>query len=75
MTAIIVIGRYCLYVPTMRKAYHGCSIHVGTEEEKKRTGHSTPAVRVILEISAHQHCFPRSLMFVLDMYMYKYLFK
>ena len=75
MTTIIVIGRYCLYVPTKRKAYHGCSIRVGTEEEIKRTGHSTPAIRAISEIGAHQYYFPRSLMFVLDMYMYKYLYK
>ena len=74
MTAIIIIGRYCLYVPTKRKAYHGCSIRVGTEEEIKRTGHSTPAVRAILETGAHQHC---SVIFdvVLDMYMYVYLYK
>ena len=32
------------------------SIRVGTEEEIKRTGHSTPAVRAISEIGAHQHC-------------------
>ena len=71
----IVIGRYCLYIPTNRKSLHGCSIRVGTEEEIKRTGHSTPAVRAISEIGAHQHRFPRSLMFVLDIYMYKYLYK
>ena len=74
MTAIIVIGRYCLYVPTKRKAEHGCSIHVGTEEEIKRAGHSTPTVRAISEIGAHKHCFPRSLMFVLDIYMYRCLY-
>ena len=45
------------YVPTKRKAYHGCSIRVGTEEEIKRTGHSTPAIRAISEIGAHQHYF------------------
>ena len=56
MTAIIVICRYCLYVPTKRKAYHGCSIRVGSEVEIKRTRHSTPAVRAISEIGAHQHC-------------------
>ena len=56
MTAIIVIGHYCLYVLTKCKAWHGCSIRVGTEEEIKRTGHSTPAVRAISEIGAHQHC-------------------
>ena len=75
MTTIIVIGRYCLYVPTERKAWHGCSISVGTEEEIKRTGHSTPVVRAISDIGAHQHCFPRSLMFVLDIYMHKCLYK
>ena len=75
MTTIIVIGCYYLYVPTRRKAQHGCSICVSTEEEIKRTGHSTPAVRAISEIGAHQHYFPRSLMFVLDIYMYKCLYK
>ena len=69
MTAIIVIGRYCLYVPTKRKVYHGYSIHVGTEEEIKRTGHSTPTVRAISETGAHQHCSVISDV-VLDMYMY-----
>ena len=34
-------------------------------------GHSTPAVRAISEIGAHQHYFPRSLMFVLNMCRYK----
>ena len=57
MTTIIVISRYCLYVPTKRKAQHGCSIRVGTEEKIKRTGHSTPAVRAISEIGAPKHCF------------------
>ena len=74
MTTIIIIGRYCLYVPTKRKAWHGCSIRVGTEDEIKRTGHSTPAVRAISEIGAHQHCSAISDV-VLDMYMYAYLYK
>ena len=75
VTAIIVIGRYCLYVPTKRKAYHGCSIRVSTEEDIKRTGHSTPAVRAISELGAHQHYSAISDVCIRYVYTYVYLYK
>ena len=56
MTAIIVIGRYCLYVPTSVRLSTGVQSRVGTEEEIKRTRHSTPTMRAISKIGAHQHC-------------------
>ena len=73
-------GDYCYWsllsiCSHKRKAYHGCSILVGTEEEIKRTGHSTPAIRAILERGAHQQCSAISDVCNRHIYMYKCLYK